>query len=650
VAILNGFAGVDPDSRAEAIARAPYPLAGDIELNKLRLSQASECAVLREQSYDFSSGELKTAFTFRVGEVLANVDVLTFCSRTMPTLVLQEVTVSVDRACDFALSSGVEPRGIPGRQVDRSTRTRGSNENPVDGSIQWRSHGDRASCGVAYITDLAGAEAEPTVNESDFAPLETRYAFRARSGRRYRLRQITAVVSEFMHHEPDIQAVRLAHAGHVRGFERLRDENRQSWDDMWTGRIELVGAPSRWQALVDAAFFYLHTSVHPSSPTSSGIFGLAYWPDYHYYRGHVMWDLETFVVPPLILTHPQCACTLLEYRSKHVEAARLNAAMNGYQGVQFPWESGIQYGEESAPGEGAASAHEDHVSLDVAFAFSQLLHATNDWRWGREHAWKVLAGVADWVQSRGSVTKRGFEIHDVNGVAEKQGTVSNNAYVNMAASVALREAVALAPALGQEPDEGWAESARNVYLPMNGRVIKNHDAYRKTEEKGETPEAAAGLFPLSYECRPEVERATFEFYLGLADRYVGAPMLSALLGVYAARIGDRERALELFERGYAAFVVDPFSVTTEYDREVFPEQPVAAPFAANTGGFLTSCLYGLPGLRLGQGEPDTWGARAVTLPSGWDEIHVNRIWARGRPAELIATHGADRATVAYHAD
>ena len=50
-------------------------------------------------------------------------------------------------------------------------------------------------------------------------------------------------------------------------------------------------------------------------------------------------------------------------------------------------------------------------------------------------------------------------------------------------------------------------------------------------------------------------------------------MLSALLGVYAARLGDRELALELFERGYADFVIDPFALTTEYAPAVFPEQP-----------------------------------------------------------------------------
>jgi hypothetical protein len=124
-------------------------------------------------------------------------------------------------------------------------------------------------------------------------------------------------------------------------------------------------------------------------------------------------------------------------------------------------------------------------------------------------------------------------------------------------------------------------------------------------------------------------------------------MLSALLGVYAARVGDRERSLELFERGYAAFVVDPFSITTEYDRQKFPEQPVAGPFTANLGGFLLSCLYGLPGLRLGDGDPETWCRRPVVLPAGWEAIEVDRIWARDREGRLSASHGAECGAVSW---
>jgi hypothetical protein len=122
-------------------------------------------------------------------------------------------------------------------------------------------------------------------------------------------------------------------------------------------------------------------------------------------------------------------------------------------------------------------------------------------------------------------------------------------------------------------------------------------------------------------------------------------MLSALLGVYAARLGDRERSLELFERGYADFVIDPFSITAEYDPKVFPDQPVAGPFTANIGGFLTSCIYGLTGLRIGAGEPTSWCERQISMPRGWDGVHVERIWARGWPASLTAQHGGMHAAL-----
>jgi trehalose/maltose hydrolase-like predicted phosphorylase len=646
VAVLNGYAGVDPDSGAESFAQAPYPIAGNISVDGLELVRAPQCARLGRQMYDFGTGELHTTFVFAGGGARADVEVLTLCSRTMPTLVLQEVVVRVDRACDLVLSAGVDHGRIPGTLLIRNTRTRGSDGTPVDGSLRWESHGALTTCGAAYVTELSGAEASPEVEESDLDPLSTSYSFRARRGRTYRLRQISALVPSTLHAQPDLQAVRLVHAGSLRGFERLRQQNRDEWSDLWKARVLLHGAPARWQALADAAWFYLHTSVHPSTPSSMSLFGLAYWPDYHYYRGHVMWDIEMFALPPLVLTNPDAARTLLEYRSRFLEAARYNAALHGYRGAQFPWESGHRSGEEAAPGEGAAAAHEHHVSLDVAFAFSQFLHATHDWEWGNEHAWHVLRDVAEWVESRGLRTKRGFEIHGVNGIAKRSEAVDNNAFVNMGASVVFRDAALLARSLGREPMPQWPELARSVYLAVDrDGVVRNHERYRSNEEKGETPEAPAGLFPLTYDASPEVERATFEFYLGLADRYVGSPMLSALLGVYAARLGDRERALELFERGYADFVVEPFSITTEYAPRVFPDQVVAGPFTANLGGFLTSLLYGLTGLRIDDAEPEEWCRRPVTMPRGWDGIEVERVWARGEPARLLAVHGHERGTL-----
>jgi hypothetical protein len=177
-------------------------------------------------------------------------------------------------------------------------------------------------------------------------------------------------------------------------------------------------------------------------------------------------------------------------------------------------------------------------------------------------------------------------------------------------------------------------------------VILDHDGYDPDEEKGATPATLAGLFPVGYEVPRRVEEATTTFYLGLADDYLGSPMLSALYGAWAARLGARDRALELLEQGYAAFVDDRFLNVHEYRSDRFPEQPVAGPFYANIGGFLTGIYYGFTGLQLGEGPPTSWCARPVSLPRGWEAITVDRVWARGEPMRLVARQRAERAELA----
>src|SRR5205814_1639495 len=155
--------------------------------------------------------------------------------------------------------------------------------------------------------------------------------------------------------------------------------------------------------------------------------------------------------------------------------------------------------------------------------------------------------------------------------------------------------------------------AERLFIPWANGVLLNHDRFTPEEGgvTGATPEVLAGLFPLWYCTDPATERATIEFYLGRVGEFVGYPMLSALLGVYAAWIGDRERSLELFEQGYADFILEPFTETDEFSRKKFPEKPRVGPFQANLGGFLSACVYGLPGIRIVPADPAEWARRAA---------------------------------------
>nr|WP_275941332.1 hypothetical protein [Planosporangium flavigriseum] len=651
VTILSGFEGLDPTYEVEAFARAPYPLGGDLGVDGATLSANPERCVLHEERYDFSCGELSARFDFRGENARAEVEILDFCSRTQPTLVLQEITVRVDHDCDLTLAAVIDTRGVPGSWVDREVDSSGTlAAQPVDGMLRWSSFGDLSACGAAYATELTGArDVDRTFDRSRIAPLSTTYSFRAEPGRRYRMRRIVSLLPQALHDEPHVHAVRMLQAGRMRGFDDLRADNRAAWRELWKGRVVLLGAPTRWQALADAAYFYLHTSAHPSSPSSTSLFGLAFWPNYHYYRGHIMWDIDTFAMPTLTLTNPDAARALLDFRRTRMGGARANAAATGRLGLQYPWESSLRYGQEATPVDASTAAVEQHVSLDVAIAFARYVHATGDREFATDEAWPVMSGVAEWLNSRVERTARGYEIRRVIGIAETETPVDNNAFVNMAAVVTLREAATLGRVLGRGFPDDWERMAAEIVIPVDRDrgIILNHDGYDPGEKMGVTPEAPAGLFPLGYDTDAGTERRTFEHYLRFAHEYVGAPMLSSLLGVYAARVGDRDAALDLFERGYADFVVEPFRITTEWSPTVYPDQPVAGPFTANLGGFLTGCLYGLTGLRLGPGPPELWCGRPVTMPRGWDGVHVDAVRVRRRAASLTGVHGDDRARIIF---
>jgi trehalose/maltose hydrolase-like predicted phosphorylase len=594
------------------------------------------------QTYDFETGELTSRFSFSACGRKLDCEVLTFASREDPTVVCQELVVSVDGACDLKFRAGVDAGGVGGRALRHLRQTPGEAEPACDGALLWESPGGDGRVGCAYVTELrpagaaAGDPAKPALTGDH---LHTTYSVRGRRGANLRLRHIASVIPHLLHSQPDQQAARMAAKARFDGFDTIRRENRKVWAELWKGRIRLIGAEPRWQALADAAFFYLNSSVHASALASTSIFGLATWHDYHYYYGHVMWDIEAFVVPVLSLVQPQAAAAILDYRFRTLDAARCNARLMGRRGAQFAWESAPSTGAEAAPVPGTAAWHEDHVSLDVAHAFALHANLTGDSEFLREKAWPVLSGVAEWLTTRVKATRGGYAIRASMGIAEREEPVDNAVYTNMAAAVVLGEAQDAGRRLARDTPAIWREIADQMIVPRRDKIVVSHDGFRIDEEKGATPDPLMGIWPLGFPLEPTEERATLDFYLANADAYIGSPMLSALYGVWAARTGDRAASLKLFEDGYGAFAHGRFSQILEYRADRFPEQPMAGPFFANMGGFLSGLLLGLPRLEPSEADPGDWATQPVVLPRGWKAIEVDRVFVRGRAMRLIARQG-----------
>src|SRR5476649_1967589 len=136
-ALVNGYVGMDAGERIETYQPAPYPIGVDLLVGRVWLSQRPDLAIFKEQSYDFSCGELRSRFDFKVDAVTARVEVLTFCSRTQPALAMQQVSVTVDQPCDLTLRAILNPEGLPGKCLRREAPNPGW--DVVDACLHWES-------------------------------------------------------------------------------------------------------------------------------------------------------------------------------------------------------------------------------------------------------------------------------------------------------------------------------------------------------------------------------------------------------------------------------------------------------------------------------------------------------------------------------
>ena len=137
LAMLNGLAALHPVLGIEYSPEAPYPLAGDLAVGTVRLSEWPHGAGQFEQRYDFTCGELHSRFSADLDGTVLDVDVLTFASRSHPALVLQEVAVRPSRGCELSLTALVSTEGVSGRVVARTVGVNSPDGELADGLVRF---------------------------------------------------------------------------------------------------------------------------------------------------------------------------------------------------------------------------------------------------------------------------------------------------------------------------------------------------------------------------------------------------------------------------------------------------------------------------------------------------------------------------------
>jgi len=380
-----------------------------------------------------------------------------------------------------------------------------------------------------------------------------------------------------------VTSAREAYTAAMEKPEELLESHVQAWREIWNdGRIEVEGNLTLAQT-ISGSLYYTLSSLRPSWIFGLSPGGLAT----DGYDGHVFWDQETWMFPPLVLLHQDFARTCLAYRFARLQAAEDKAKKYGFKGAMFPWESALT-GSEVCPGE-IYSDYEQHIIGDIAFAIKQLWMASGDQQWLERQAFPVIRATAEFWANRAwyNDSKKAYVIYDVMPPDEDAEVVNNSAYTNTIAKMNLEFAYQALP----NASKNWKTIAQNMFIPFDStnNYHPEYEGYNGVEVK--QADVILLGFPLMVNMSLDVRRSDLSFYEPRTNPR-GPAMTKSMFAVNWLDVGEYARAETSFRESYVN-AKEPFMVWTEG-----ADGGGAVNFITGAGGFLQSVLFGYGGLRL----------------------------------------------------
>ncbi len=439
-----------------------------------------------------------------------------------------------------------------------------------------------------------------------------------KAGETYSFSVVSSATSTGHYKDALNEAERLTIFAKLEGTERLLMRHQEAWDELWKSDILIEGEP-QIQKDVRFALYHLYSFSREGTAYSlspMGLSGLGY-------NGHVFWDTELWMYPPLLALQPKIAKSLLEYRFQRLEAAKQNAFSHGYKGAMFPWESSDE-GSEDTPVWALTGPFQHHISGCIGWAFWKYYQVTKDKVWLKERGYPILKEVADFWASR--VERKGlgkYEINNVIGANEWQENIDNNAFTNGMAITVLRYANQAAKELGLPINADWELVAQNIpILKFADGTTKENATYDGVLIK------QADVNLLAYPLDIVSDKSQIEKDLAYYEpRYApdGPAMGSSVLATLYAKLGKADKAAEIFKKSYEPNKVPPFGVLSETAGGTNPY------FATGAGGMLQAVIFGFGGLTIS--DTGIQQQKGV-IPKSWKSLEIKGVGA-GKSTFLI---------------
>jgi len=442
-----------------------------------------------------------------------------------------------------------------------------------------------------------------------------KFSKKLKAGETYSFAITGSSITSAHHDDPLNEAERLTIFSKLEGKDRLINNHKAAWQELWKSDIQIVGDEQAQQD-VHSMLYHLYSFVREGSNMSispMGLSGLGY-------NGHIFWDSELWMYPALLVMQPKMAKSMIQYRFDRLEAARRNAFNHGYKGAMFPWES-AGTGVEETPVWALSGPFEHHITGCVGFAAWNYFAVTQDKDWLRNTGWPLLKETADFWASR--VERKGpgkYEINNVVAADEWAENVDNNAFTNAVAITNLKAATKAAVLLGFTPDPDWLLVAQNIPIlkmkeESSGQIItQEHASYKGEGIKQADVNLLA--FPLKFITDTAQIRRDLIYYSSRVPDQGTPAMTHAIFSLLSSRLGDSQKAYQFFKESYEPNLNPPFRVIAETKGGTNPY------FGTGAGGILQAVLMGFGGLDI-----TDKGINQVksTLPKHWQKLIITGV-------------------------
>lgn len=347
--------------------------------------------------------------------------------------------------------------------------------------------------------------------------------------------------------------------------------------------------------------------------------------------------------PVLTVLFPDLARVAAQYRLDRLDASRANAALSGYDGAMWAWES-ASTGLWTAPWR-AADLNENHISSDIPLAWRRFYYATGDKAW-LASAWPALNETCRFWECRFTRTdstgplgpagygpncssKDGAGNFTVRGVIppdESSGIINDSVYTNAGAAQTLGWCLEAAGILGI-PQAAlpplWAEMAAAPYLPLNDTLYAGGPVHAQyTGYNGHTinqADVALLQYPLGLDFGSEQNQRDLDYYslhTDFAGMFTGDSAYSCAylaLGNRTAADAQLSLAFNHIEPHFYVFHETAF------------DNGHTQHFITGNGGYLQGFVFGYSGLRITRLGALAFASTAPILPP----LNVSAVKLRG---------------------